>query len=436
MKESTKKKAAYAGAGVTAAGGLALLLRKKGKIAGNIGTPLSNSKVIHHSPGKTRTPVGRVVGMAERLDERLKEFISTEELPWGSGLCGPSDKPNYPSLWLSRSTDPGLMKLPGEGSAMVRYKVKRREIDESREDGQPLYGASIEIQSLEPVAEAEEEEGEELESTLFLREFGSGGERRLLRKIVAVDKIEKKMLRGHLRNGIITPAELIAKRGARTQGLKNRLWRKSEDGYNRAAGKKVSRQNRGGVMRVPEGVMDFEEVREFGSAGYQKIKRAQNSIIKKMKKTGAQTDQINRAMKPLWAKDAAKFDRSFPKAVARDVAGDLPEKAYYPLGKRVAGNSNASLAGRRSFSSTLFLRHFAEARDRDGEGRFAAGNVPGPQDYALAGMMARNKKKVAAAAGGVGVLAGGAALARTERGRQLFKQAGESATRAAGRMIR
>jgi hypothetical protein len=115
--------------------------------------------------------------LLSRLDARLKEFISTGELPWGGGLSGSMDKPNYPSLYLSRSTDPGLMKLPGEGSAMVRYKVKRREIDESREDGQPLYGASIEIQEIEPVEEGEKA-GKELENTLFLKRFSVIGDRR------------------------------------------------------------------------------------------------------------------------------------------------------------------------------------------------------------------------------------------------------------------
>lgn len=163
-----------AGAGLLSAGGHYIAGKKKLRI----GTPLSKVTVAKHVPIKLRKATGRVVDMAERVGERLREFtaISTEELPYSSGLCGYQDKPNFPSLYLSRSTNPALMKMPGEGQAVVNYKIRRREIDESREDGQPLYGGSIEIRSIEPIA-GEEEEGAELESTLFLREFGVSRDR-------------------------------------------------------------------------------------------------------------------------------------------------------------------------------------------------------------------------------------------------------------------
>lgn len=175
MKDSTKKTVAGAGAVAAGTAGAAILLRRK-KLA-RIGTPVSKSAVVKHMPGKTRQVTGRVMDMAERVDSRLKEFISTEELPWSGGLCGSGyDKPSFPSLYLSRSTDASLMKMPGEGTAMVNYKIRSRTTDESRDDGQPLYGASIEIRSIEPIAE-EVEEGAELSETLFLKHFAEARDR-------------------------------------------------------------------------------------------------------------------------------------------------------------------------------------------------------------------------------------------------------------------
>ena len=79
----------------------------------------------------------------------------------------------------------------------------------------------------------------------------------------------------------------------------------------------------------------------------------------------------------------------------------------------------------KELSSPLLLREFGVARDRDGEGRYSAGNVPGADDYAIAGMA--RKKKVAVGAG-AGVLAAGA-LGMTGKGRNAASSIVKGATR-------
>lgn len=176
-----KKAALIAGGGLAVAAGGRALLRKKPKLS--IGTPLSKSKVVMNNPASARKVAGRVVDMASRIDDHLKQFgaIDVAQEPWSSSYCSPCDspsKPNFPTLYIDRSKDAGIMKMPGEGTAMVTYRVKRRNVDEDRDDGVPLYGANIEISSLEPIKAEVEEAGETgLESTIFLRQFAEGRER-------------------------------------------------------------------------------------------------------------------------------------------------------------------------------------------------------------------------------------------------------------------
>jgi hypothetical protein len=177
-RSGVMKKVAIGAGGALAIGaggaGAARLLRKQ-KLAGRIGTPLSKSKIVGHMPGKTRQATGRVVELSARLDAVLRDFteISTEEQPYSyGGYDGPSiKKPRFASLHLSRATDKGLMKLPGEGRAVISYKVKSRRVDEDTEDGVPLYGGDIEVRSIEPIGE---DGGTDLSETLYLRELAGG----------------------------------------------------------------------------------------------------------------------------------------------------------------------------------------------------------------------------------------------------------------------
>ena len=170
------KKAAVGGGALAAAGGLAALaLRRKSKL--RIGTPLSKAKVVASGGTTARQAAGKVMDMSERIDAQLRQFASLDiaQEPYNYDYCAPPvspRKPNFPTLFIDRSKDAGLMKMPGTGTATITYKVKRRNVDEDREDGVPLYGANIEIQSMEPVGTVKG-----LESTLFLHHFAEGRDR-------------------------------------------------------------------------------------------------------------------------------------------------------------------------------------------------------------------------------------------------------------------
>jgi len=122
--------------------------------------------------------MNRLLQLAAVVDERLNQFgaIDLREEP-GSCFIGDS-KPYYPKLYLSGKKDKALMSLPGEGTAQIAYRVLRRNIDETGVNG-PTYGADIEVQSIEPVAEEppddEANETEDLQADLIrLRHFMCG----------------------------------------------------------------------------------------------------------------------------------------------------------------------------------------------------------------------------------------------------------------------
>ncbi len=170
----TLKKVALFGGTLMAGSALGSALARKKRL--RIGTPLSKSKVVTNVPAATRTAAGRAVDLAERIDERLREFdaipLVEEPYQWETSSCIGSPepkKPRFPSMFINRTKAPKLLKMGGEGRAVIEYKIRSRNVDEDTPDGQPLYGANIEIRSIE---EMPAETG--LESTLFLREFAGG----------------------------------------------------------------------------------------------------------------------------------------------------------------------------------------------------------------------------------------------------------------------
>lgn len=336
---STLKKSLLVGGGALglAAGGAALSKGKKLRI----GTPLSKSKVVKYMPQKTRQVVGRVVEMGNKLDAILRQFaaIDTAQEPWSYSGCCDSDmpkKPNFPSLYISRSKDAGLMKMQGEGKAVVSYRVTSRNVDESKDDGIPLYGANIEVRSIEAIPGSDEDE-EELSDTLFLRE---------------------------LAGGYVNTDEGVKKESGKGAHLK------------RNAGKYI-----GGVLAP-------------GSLG---ITLAGGYLVDKHRKK---------------------------KNIA--ATGELEKKQPW--------KAKGEVVSKKDLSSTIFLRHFAVARDRDGEGRFASGNIPSPDDYAIANQASR-KKKVAAGLGAGAVLTGAALGTGTASGRRVAGSIGKGAARAASRLF-
>jgi hypothetical protein len=326
--------------------------------------------------------VRRAVELSERVGDRLKEFVSTEEVPYSYGLGGISEnKPSYPSLYLSRSTDASLMKMPGEGSAMVKYRIKRREIDESREDGQPLYGASIEIQSLDPVAD---ETG--LESSVFLKEFGMKP-----RSTAALMKTSKRNPLKIAKDGF---GEFkVHPKGSPKINKGTYFTPDIKDARNTAAD--LLKRKRAGQN---VGFEDAVFLKEFGSAGFKRLVRVRKGLLNQRGNQileGLQSGALKLpGSTPAMVKGKVKLDRNEVKLKHRYYDGAnrriKKEGGFVPRWDPRAG-------GRKNF---------AEARDRDGEGRFASGNIPGPQDYAIAAMAAQKKRKA------VGVMPGGAALTR------------------------
>ena len=119
-----------------------------------------------------------ILTLAAAIDSRLHDFAAIDLREDSGGCCDSlSARPWFPKLYLSGKKDKALMSLPGEGTALIGYKVQRRTIDESNDDG-PRYGADIEVRSIEPYAEepADDEEDEpaaELMAALEgVREFG------------------------------------------------------------------------------------------------------------------------------------------------------------------------------------------------------------------------------------------------------------------------
>lgn len=368
--------------------------------------------------------VRRAVELSERVGDRLREFVSTEELPYSYGLGGEGErKPNYPSLYLSRSTDPGLMKLPGEGTATVKYRVKRREIDESREDGQPLYGASIEIQSLDPVAE---ETG--LESTVFLKEFahpigkrvpfliegglGAFGQSKASSTLQAVSgrALRKAGFPKDAMKRAVQMRKVFAKRGQSTRGVASAHDWAGADAV--IDGKTISRRNGVDIMYDRA-----DALKEFAANGLGALLKQSDRSRKGVGKLLDAAQKGNRGATMAFRKTKrkaipmkeAKADGDFFTSMNKERAAAKLRSPFSPADElrmkrhyvKKAVRSNMQLFENSSPAS----RYFAEARDRDGEGRFAAGNIPGADDFAIAQAAARKKKAVS-------VMPGGAALTR------------------------
>ena len=123
------------------------------------------------------------------------------------------------------------------------------------QDGKESHSSDIEVQSIDPQTH--------LEAALarHSKDFGSGGSGQLVRKIIAVDKKEARVLAGHFRNGIINKPEYVAVRGQSTMALKKRLKNKAADSYARAYGKTGTpgmtkgpqHRTKAGAVELPKG---------------------------------------------------------------------------------------------------------------------------------------------------------------------------------------
>lgn len=87
--------------------------------------------------------------LAARLEE-LHEFVSLVRERGSDSLYDGEDC--GPTMYVSGLADPEVMSMPKEGTAMVRYKVRSRSVNERGD--MPTYGADIAISTLEPVKAA------------------------------------------------------------------------------------------------------------------------------------------------------------------------------------------------------------------------------------------------------------------------------------------
>lgn len=100
------------------------------------------------------------------------------------------------------------------------------------------------------------------------------------------------------------------------------------------------------------------------------------------------------------------------------VAKHMPTKLKQAVGRELSVHERLdallknfeAVSTAEEAAAPLFLRTFGEGRDRDGEGRYSAGNIPSSDDYAIAA--AARKKKVAVGIGAGGALAGAAVLGK------------------------
>ena len=279
--------------------------------------------------------------LCARIDDHLHEFEAIdlgEERSWDS-----SGTRHYPSLYISGKKEAALLKMPRDGKAVVGFRVRRRNIDETHADGEPRYGADIEITDIEPLPEAEEE--------------------------------------------------------------------------------------------VEMHAVDAEFLKEFGSMSGNRLYRVEQAMLKKLRKSGRyMTRDINETMRKsgVWPKQQAVLEGSINRGMARLRAG---KPGGNPKGGMLkdAGRSPSRL---QELEARIVghLHEFAGERDRDSAGRFSAGSVPSPDDYAIA-EAARKKKKMAIGGGVAGVAALGG-LAATGGGRKAVSGVGSGLARVASRVMR
>ena len=352
--------------------------------------------------------------MAAAVGDHLREFaeIDLREEPYPCGISDSCAKPYFPKLYLNGRKDKALMTMPGSGRALVRYKVQRRNIDETREDG-PRYGADIEVQSIEPV-EDEMEESAELARADFCKEFGF--KPRTNTQLLKTSKRNPLMIRKnehgefvvHPRGKVDTPgthyADSIqdARATAASMLKKDRAQMKARG--KAALSKMVDRMETGSGNR-PDLTMNSRpawtfsaamEAREFGSAGFQRLRRAEESVAKRLKKAGADTGVHNRTLKPLYIKSGVKMESGMVRAMKR------PDFGLRQNPKQRAAAIGLSAAGR--------LHEFMGERDRDDAGRFATGQVAKPEDFMLAqkkkpGLLKKAAAATALTGAGAGLLA-------------------------------
>jgi hypothetical protein len=200
------------------------------------------------------------------------------------------------------------------------------------------------------------------------------------------------------------------------------------------------------------------EIHDFGSAGYRRLRRVEESMMKKLKGAGADTGKFNRTMRPLWKKQEEKFEGSFQKSMKRPDFGlrqtsklrDASDAISHRPGRRlpagpddykprvikkvpaikgVPGTGPQWSINQQKFEAALD-RHELGDRARNPAGQYSSGYDVSTDDMADA-YGAKRKKKAALLVG-----AGGATVAAAMAGRKYAPQMARSVGPAIGRVLR
>lgn len=354
--------------------------------------------------------------LLERLDARLREFAR------GDVLNRSMDK------WIARQGK-GLqkiskeaMKFPGVqpilrkdvGGLAKAYGVSRKEAGPIMKNLRKVTAQSVRVDRKLGIMKGQYATVDELakakglESTVFLKEFARTPVGRIYPS--AKSFLGDPIVKGQalVRHGSVFKKDAAAK--MTSHSVVSKLARKkAADALNHA--RKLGLRGR-----------EFAEARDRAAKEFAVKPRTVTKLMKTSKlnplmihKSGVVDEFRVRPKKLGWNRDERMAGKSPMSYYTNDIK-DARATAADLLKRKRAGQN----VGFEEGMAVANRRHFAEARDRDGEGRFASGGIPGPQDYAIAGAMAKRKKAAVAGVGTAGVLAGGAMLARNGRGRVLM----------------
>lgn len=315
--------------------------------------------------------MNRLIELASSVDAHLRQFgavdLRREPYSWES----PDAQPSGPSLYISGVKDKALMNLPTIGKAVVEYRVKRRNIDETHRDGQPTYGADIDVLSIEDYDDEEEEE------------TGFSALERFINFEGGYSDADTQKVYDRRKNQIEERVVLEKEKGGKAL-----LKRNVGLGVGAAGGALLGHiANKKGLKLSPEGNMATAVLAGLGAGRLLDGHRAKNRAADFLKKKGK-------------------------------IVGETYENGRDPR--------NAVLSSIERFIN------FAD-RDRNEQGQFAPGSSVSPENFRIAGV-AMKKKKVAATAAGVAGVAGVAA-ALSPQVRDSAARVGKGMVSGAGRML-
>jgi len=336
--------------------------------------------------------MNRLLQLAAVIDQHLHQFdavdLRREPSPWDCSTSAPSG----PGLYISRVKDKGIMNLPTTGKAIVDYRVKNRNIDETSVDGEPRYGADIEVFSIQSYEEEEAEEGEEPEE-----EEGEEPE-------------EEEGEEGEEETGLRALENFINFDGGYSDANVKKVYDRSK---NKIQERVVLEKEPGAKARLK---------RQAGLVAGSGAGALIGGIISKRSGGKVSRGVVNGLLTGVTAGSLIDGHR------AKNQASELLKKKGAIVGESYEGGGDPRLTHYSALERLVSLA----TRDRNEEGQFAPGSSVSPSDFRAASAV--TKKKVAIGAGGL-LAAGGAAAALSPQIRDSVGRAGKSVLASAGRML-